>query len=115
MRIINQGSLMRKIQTVLQARVAVADQPLTGISIQTELETTDLRIADSECTVASDKVNDGATVRLSQGNLMQLVVGYRSARDVLNAPDVQAEPEAADTLAALFPKGCPYVWHPDHF
>ena len=115
MRIIDQDSLMQKLQPVLQDRVTATDQHLADISIQTDLGTTALRIADAECTVVSEEPDTGPTVRLPQGNLMQLVVGYRSARDVLNAPAVQAEPEAADLLSVLFPKDSPYIWHPDHF
>lgn len=115
MRIINQDSLLLKIQPVLQSRIGATDQHLTDISIETDLGTTALHITAAECTVASDVQTDIPTVCLPQGNLMQLVVGYRSARDVLNAPDVQIDPEAADALGVLFPRGHPYIWHPDHF
>lgn len=115
MRIIDQDSLLNKLQPLLQDRVATSDQHLTDISIHTDLGTTALHITDAECAVVLNEDIDGSAVRLPQGNLMQLAIGYRSARDVLNAPNVQADPELADALDTLFPKGCPYIWHPDHF
>ena len=115
MRVIDQNSLMQKLQPVLQDRLSAADICCADLQIQTDLETTTLHIAESECEIASGEKTDKPIVRLSQGNLMQLVVGYRSARDVLNAPDVQAEPEAAAQLEILFPKGRPYIWSVDHF
>ena len=49
---------------------------------------------------------------------MQLVVGYRSASDVLNDPTVQPHSTRFDFrlwLDILFPKGAPYTWVTDEF
>lgn len=50
---------------------------------------------------------------------MQLVMGYRSARDILNSSDgVPTGITASDLvplLDVLFPKGTPFMWTSDYF
>jgi len=59
---------------------------------------------------------------LSQDKLMQLAMGYRSARDLLSAEDVRVSGAVSSgketllpVLEVLFPKGLPFVWTADHF
>jgi len=61
------------------------------------------------------KAHEGLRLELSQDKLTQLVIGYRSARDVLNDPQVTAHGDVLPLLNILFPKGTPYIWVADHF
>jgi hypothetical protein len=54
-------------------------------------------------------------IKLPQDKLAQLVVGYRSASDLLTDLDMQALGDTRPLLDTLFPKCQPHVWMPDYF
>ncbi len=120
MRVLNQVSLFQKIAPVLTDRLAarpVAWLP-DALSLDTDLGVTTLTFEDGVVSVGEER-GSVARVSLSQDKLMQLLMGYRSARDLLNTPDVVVA-SAVGTgvlplLDVLFPKGVPFVWTPDYF
>ncbi len=56
-----------------------------------------------------------AGVTLPSTSLAQLVMGYRTAEDVLEDTGVRQEGEAAAVLAAMVAGGTPYLWATDFF
>lgn len=116
MRIVNQQPLFEKTAPELERRLAVS--PLAGfdgtVALCTDVGTTSLAFAGGKLVVGTD---GDATMRLelSQDKLVQLLVGYRSVRDVVNEPDVNVSNDARVLLNVLFPRGFPYVWKADHF
>jgi hypothetical protein len=115
MRVLNQQPLFEKIASELEQRLAIT--PLAGYTgvfdLRTDLGTTTLAFDAGKLTV---NVAQASTfIKLPQDKLMQLVVGYRSVRDLINAPDVQVEGEILPLLNALFPKTYAYPWVADHF
>jgi hypothetical protein len=79
------------------------------LRIETDLGPTELSLGPEAGTPVS------ATAKLPQAALMQLVMGYRDATDVLTDDGVESCGEAEAVLDVLFPGGCPYVWQADHF
>jgi hypothetical protein len=84
------------------------------LTFQTDLGTVALVINRGKIS-ATDKAHEGLRLELSQDKLTQLAIGYRSARDVLNDPQVTAHGDVLPLLDILFPKGTPYIWVADHF
>jgi predicted acetyltransferase len=115
MRIVNQGTLFQKIGSELERRAVACRSELSGaMTIRTDIGTTTLRLADGALRVEAGG-QAAISVELSQDKLMQLVAGYRRARDVLNDPGVRLRGDVEPILDALFPKGHPYVWLADLF
>lgn len=116
MRILNQQPLFETLAPELERRLAAS--PLAGhmgaLALETDLGTTTLHFADGRVTVGGD-ATAGVRLTLPQSALMQLVIGYRRARDVLNDPAVSLTGAGRPLLDALFPKGAPYPWLADHF
>ncbi len=116
MRILNQQPLFETLALELERRLAAS--PLAGytgaLSLETDLGTTSLDFAAGHVTVNGD-VSAELRLTLPQSALMQLLMGYRRARDVLNDPAVSLTGEGLPLLDALFPKGAPYPWLADHF
>jgi hypothetical protein len=111
MRILNQEPLFEKLQPAMESRLAAG--ALRGqaveLRVETDLGTTELHLGARR---AKKRV---CRVRLRQDKLVQVMVGYRSAADVLSESDAEAEGEAALVLDALFSGQQPYVWRPDRF
>jgi len=115
LRILNQKPLFVKLAPELERRLA--DSRMAGYSgaldFRTDLGVTSLTFANGALTVgetATDKF-----LALSQDRLMQLIVGYRSARDVCNDAGVQRVGDIEPLLQILFPKTYAYTWLADHF
>jgi len=116
LRLLNQQPFFEKIAPELERRLALSRSAgYTGaLTFQTDLGTVALVINRGSIAVAG-KASDGLRVELSQDKLTQLVIGYRSARDVLNDSQVKATGDVLPLLKFLFPKGTPYIWVADHF
>ncbi len=116
MRILNQQPLFEAIAPELERRLAAS--PLAGhtgvLALQTDLGMTTLHFAAGHVTVNGETSAD-MCLTLPQSALMQLLMGYRRARDVLNDPAVSLTGTGLPLLDALFPKGSPYPWLADHF
>ncbi len=116
LRLLNQQPFFEKIAPELERRLALSRSAgYTGtLTFQTDLGTLTLVINRGRITLAG-KASDGPRLELSQDKLTQLVIGYRSARDVFNDPQVAAHGDVLPLLNGLFPKGTPYIWVADHF
>ncbi len=116
LRLLNQQPFFEKLAPELERRVALSRSAgYTGaLTFQTDLGNLALIINRGSITVAG-KANEGPRLELSQDKLTQLAIGYRSARDVLNDPQVTAHGDVLPLLNILFPKGQPYIWVADHF
>lgn len=116
MRIIDQASLFEKIQGELGRRMADSKfEDYSGsLSIRTDLGNTTLEIHDGSPNMGSGQEPE-CFVDLPQAKLIQWIAGYRTVRDILSDPDVEASPSLGPLLANLFPETVPYVWLADHF
>jgi predicted acetyltransferase len=137
MRIMNQRSLFEKLLPVLGVRLAARPSviPPDSLAFETELGVTTLVFDGSKVTLGNE-IEAAAGLALSQDKLIQLLMGYRSARDLLSAEGVRvrggsptsvlplggremgasvAGAMSLPALEVLFPKGVPFVWAPDHF
>ena len=116
MRIINQDTLFEKIAPELTSRVA--DSRLSGCSgrlgVRTDLGDTLLQIDNGAVTAHPGATADDS-IELPQSRLSQLVMGYRSPRDLLTEPDISFHGSALQLAEVLFPKHVAYVWAADHF
>ncbi|MBN1875402.1 MAG: GNAT family N-acetyltransferase [Anaerolineae bacterium] len=116
MRILNQRVLFEKLGAELERRLSCSSLAgYTGeLTLKTDLDITHLSFNEGHLTV---KVTASTvdSLELSQDILMQLIVGYRSARDVLNTPGVITKGMPLPLLHALFPRQYAYTWTPDHF
>ena len=116
LRLLNQQSFFEKIAPELERRLALSRfADYTGtLTFHTDLGTVALVVNQGRIAVI-DKAQEGLRLELSQDKLTQLAIGYRSARDVLNDPQVTAHGDVLPLLDILFPKGTPYIWVADHF
>lgn len=113
MRILNQGPLFRKLRPALAKRLGQSEYSgrRVRLTIETDLGTTDLRFHMT----APSRTAVGGRLKVGQGKLTQLVVGYRIADDILGDPGVESEGEVARLLTVLFGGQEPYVWEADKF
>ncbi len=116
LRLLNPPSFFEKIAPELERRLALSRSAgYTGmLTFQTDLGTLALVINRGRIAVESS-AREGLCLELSQDKLTQLVISYRSARDVLNDAQVKAHGDVLPLLNILFPKGTPYIWVADHF
>ncbi|MBN2004483.1 MAG: GNAT family N-acetyltransferase [Anaerolineae bacterium] len=115
MRILNQKPLFGKLIPELEQRLAASS--LAGYSgafdFRTDLGVTSLTFENGALTVGETATSK--FLALSQDKLMQLIVGYRSVRDVCNDAGVQMAGAIEPLLQVLFPKTFAYPWLADHF
>jgi len=113
LRIMNQRPLFEKLAPELARRLS-GFEGAVPIAIQTDLGAITLTPESGDVTL-QDGVAAEAQLALSQDKLMQLILGYRSVRDLLNTPDVTVTGDAVPMLQALFPRDTAFMWKPDHF
>jgi predicted acetyltransferase len=123
MRILNQPPLFEKLLPVLNGRLAARPGVTLpdALALETELGVTTLAF-EGERVGLGHAAEAEVRLSLSQDKLMQLAMGYRSARDLLSAEDVRVSGAVSSgketllpVLEVLFPKGLPFVWTADHF
>jgi predicted acetyltransferase len=116
LRLLNQQPFFEKIAPELERRLACSTlSGYTGaLTLATDLGTLTLSFDAGAVSVSAGERAD-LRLELSQDKLTQLVIGYRSARDVLNDSQVTAHGDVLPLLNILFPKGTPYIWVADHF
>jgi len=113
LRIMNQRPFFEKLAPELARRLSGV-QGATPIALHTDLGALTLTPESGHITL-QDGVAAEAQLALSQDRLMQLILGYRSVRDMLNTPDVTVTGDAVPMLQALFPRDTAFMWKPDHF
>lgn len=107
-RIIDQDRTLALVQPVLARRLQQA-MPLGwrgSLVFDTELATTRLVLGSADPELC---------VQLSQGTLVQLLLGYRAPADLTFESDARFATNALPVLQALFPVGYPYMWVADRF
>ncbi len=124
MRILNQPLLFEKLLPVLNGRLATRPGVALpdALALETDLGVTTL-VFDRGRVDLDHRAEPSVRLSLSQDKLMQLLMGYRSAQDLLSAEDVRVLGEGTTSdkgtllpaLEVLFPKGLPFVWTADHF
>jgi len=116
MRIINQKTLFEKIKRELGRRISDAkwENYSGSLAIRTDIGSTAFQIYNGSLDMYSGQKAEGF-LDLPQANLIQLVVGYRTARDILSDPDVKISRGIEPLLHVLFPETIPYLWLADHF
>jgi predicted acetyltransferase len=117
-RIINQGQTFEKIAPELSRRLAASRLHAWNgtIAVKTDLDTTPLAVRRGKVSLAKGGGRASVTLACPQERLTQLLFGFQSVRFCLAHTKTQARGRgAADVLAALFPRGEPFMWVPDHF
>jgi len=119
-RIIDQQRLFETIAPELSLRACSAglSKWRGAVTVRTELGESSLKLAGGRVSVAAGRARAKRMVSLElpQPALTQLVMGFRSAADVLSTEGVAVEGDGAEEiLAGLFPCGQPHMWQPDHF
>lgn len=114
-RIINLQSTFKSLIPELERRLRrrYSEELPSYISIETDIGLVTLDISDFGISI-SDKISTNR-VQLPQWALMQLILGYRSPRNILIDRTVKHEGEVKEALDVLFQPGHPYVWHTDRF
>jgi predicted acetyltransferase len=116
MRIISQEALFEKIKGELGRRIADSKfgDYSGSLRIRTDIGNATFEIRDGLLDMASGQESE-CSLDLPQAKLIQLLVGYRTVRDILSDSDVEASHSLAPLLPILFPETVPYVWSADHF
>ncbi|MEW6358420.1 MAG: GNAT family N-acetyltransferase [Planctomycetota bacterium] len=100
-RIINLTSLLRNLKPELEARLAAAGAaPWTGVLGATVADETACVMVEDGCVGMVEGGQPGVSIALSQADLMRLVLGMCSAREMLSPA---TDPKLLATLDILFP------------
>lgn len=95
-----------------------AEHPLPEgeVALSTELGACILKYKDGHGSLG-EPLTQGAegSARFGQGTLFQMAMGYRSARDLLTASELQASSSQLDLLGAWFPLRNATMYWPDRF
>lgn len=114
--IVDLTALMKKLTPAFAHRLNVSgaewDRP---IRLVTDIGLVDLVKDGASVAVNTPTRRRATAVDIPQMALMQLVMGYRSVRDVAYDQDVNIPATAFPALDALFPTGYPYMWWTDRF
>ena len=113
LRIMNQRPFFDTLAPELARRLA-GFKGASPLALQTDLGAITLAPESGHITL-QDGIAAEAQLTLSQDKLMQLILGYRSVRDMLNTPDVAVTGDTVPMLQALFPRDTAFMWKPDHF
>ena len=117
MRIINQSSTLEKITGELEKRLqrdAGLSQWSGKILISTDIGQDCLEIDQGSIAHTNGQANS-FHLEMPQDKLIQLMMGWRSIKDLTLELNVSVSAEIIPVLDALFPLGYPHVWWPDRF
>ena len=115
MRIIHLERTFRKILPELHQRWLKAGVERREIlHIQTDLGSVRLKLQPSGVQL-EEQTPSTMEVYLPQTYLMQMLIGYRGASEILEEEGVKIPEAALPILEALFPPGYPYIWWSDRF
>jgi len=118
MRVIDLGRLLGGISEELGARIGKSElaRGKLGMALKTDIGSVRLDIDEGTIAVLDPpKAKTGATARIPQKFLMQLVMGYRHVAEVAREDGVVIPRALRRPLEALFPVGYAHVWHVDRF
>jgi predicted acetyltransferase len=111
MRILNQDGLFERMRPGMERRLARGELAGRRVSVRFETDLGTTRVVLNP----KGKSESRVTLKVRQDRLMQLVVGYRTAADLLAADGVESRGPAAQVLAELFEGPLPYVLKADEF
>ena len=116
MRIINQDALFRKLEPEFNRRISRSHlKDYSGSFVfRTDIGVSRFKIDKGSVKVQANRKGK-AVLNLSQAQLTQLLVGYRSARDVLKEAGIKAGRNLESLINVLLPKGNPYIWDRSRF
>jgi len=117
MRIINQSSTLKKITGELEKRLqrdAELSQWRGKLLVSTDLGQDCLEIDQGSIRHTNGQTN-GFHLEMPKDKLIQLIMGWRSIRDLAIEPDVSVSAEIIPVLDTLFPLGHPHAWWSDRF
>ena len=113
-RIVDQDGLLAKLTVDLRDRVRRAGiGGAVSLRIKSGVGATTLCLGEAPDSASA--AGEQCSLELSQGKLTQLIMGYRSVRDILNDSGVRAEGNVEPLADALFHGCAPYNWMPDWF
>ncbi len=117
-RIINLESTFSKLEKELIKRIANLNinKPKL-INIVTEIGSVTLEITANKISIIPQQnlANYDCTLKISQDNLMPLLMGYESVRDVIYRTKEKYSEDNLALLDIFFPGGYPYMWLSDRF
>ncbi len=115
-RIICLERLMKKLTPELGRRLEAAESSWKGeLSLVTDIGVVGLEVDGRGVQLRSPQRRNASVIEIPQMALTQLVMGYRSVDDVSRDPGVTIPARLVPVMEALFPKGQPYMAHPDRF
>jgi hypothetical protein len=115
-RIVQLGPLIEKLQPEFSRRLHRAGADWKGmLAIETDIGSVGLRIDGSNVVATQETQASTLNVRVPQMLLTQLVLGYRDVVEVACDTGVQLPVRSVPIMAALFPKGHPFMWWSDRF
>jgi len=113
-RIIDLRELFTKITPELERRLKAHNSNYSAVlNINTDIGSVTLRV-DGEVIEVFEEKRTGYEMKINQDALAQLVLGYRSVKDIVHGY-AKIDSEALPLLNALFPRSIPYVWQPDRW
>ncbi|MDP6038514.1 MAG: hypothetical protein QGG64_08185, partial [Candidatus Latescibacteria bacterium] len=115
-RITNLQILFKNLEKELTRRIQKSDLNTPALlGIETDIGSISLNLKPSSVQISEAPSKHALRITISQMPLTQLIMGYRSAEDIANGPDVFIPPKALPILSALFPKTIGYIWWSDRF
>jgi len=117
-RIINQKQTFGKVAPALSRRLARSRfHAWSGtVDLKTDLDTTRLVVKRGEVTVGKGRGRASVKLACPQERLTQLLFGFQSIAFLRAHTHARLTGRGAeDVIDALFPKGEPFMWIPDHF
>ena len=117
-RIINQQQTFAKAAAALSERVAATHLATWSgtVDVATDLETTRLVVKRGKVSLGKPVGRARVKLRCPQERLTQLLFGFQSIAFLRAHGTAKLTGRGAeDVIDALFPKGEPFMWIPDHF
>ena len=115
-RIINlQGCFARLAPELTRRLISRRLQWRGRLTIASDIGEVALRVGEDSVLCEDAGGAADASLRIGQALLMQLLFGYRSAAEAVRTGGATLRGAPVELIEALFPRGCAYVWHPDHF
>ena len=114
-RIIRLEGFMRKLLPEFGRRLDAAESSWKGsLTLSTDIGAIGLEVNGRRVQLRSPEQRVSA-IKIPQTALTQLVMGYRSAEEVAQDPQVRIPVRMVPVMAMLFPRGNPYMAYPDRF
>jgi GNAT superfamily N-acetyltransferase len=111
-RVIDLPGLLRALEPELDARASGISGP-ARVRLECELGSATLLASPGH--VSLDDRAPAPVARLTSAGLASLLLGYRSAADLAESDDLEADPAVLDLLDILFPCLRSFYWQIDHF